>query len=363
MKYEKRVLFTAEETGSRNCRLPCIIPTPQGTLLAFCEARQGGGGDWDLADIFVKRSDDGGATWGDAHRLVGRHAYGEGNAGNVVAMVDRETGKTHLLFCFRYERFFTLETADGGRTFSTPREITSDFNALRARYPWKVLAFGPGHGIQLKRGRLIVGAWASAGEGHEQGANLGHRPSQCFAVFSDDHGKTWQTGAAAAVTGEDVLNPSECIPAELPDGAVLLNIRTESNARRRRWARSMDEGRTWESTWFDATLPEPICASSMLSLGDDCSLMIYVGLDSRPDHSKRAESWREAWDANMAPRKSLALWLSRDQGANWAGPQILEAGKAAYVDACISPDGRSVHILYEHGNDLNLISIPTRELN
>jgi len=359
MTAQKMIVFTPTETASHNCRLPCLVATPQGALLAFCEARQGGGGDWDLADIFVKRSIDGGATWGAPRKIVDRHAYGEGNAGNISAIPDRLTGQTHILFCFRYRRFFRMATHDGGVTFSEPVEITPNFASLHAPYPWTVLALGPGHGIQLGSGRLVIGAWASTGEGQEQGANLGHRPSESFVVFSDDHGKTWQAGAAAARTTQDVFNPSECIPAELPDGSLLLGIRTESNARRRLWALSKDGGRRWDRSWFDAALPEPVCASSLLCPRGTENALVYVGLDSRPDHGKRAGTWREAWEANMAERKNLALWISRDLGEHWSSPVALDAGRAAYVDACESPGGRSMLFLYESANELALLTYPT----
>ena len=43
-------------------RIPGIVLPNRGTLLAFCEARDGG--DRTRTDIVLKRSEDGGKTWG-----------------------------------------------------------------------------------------------------------------------------------------------------------------------------------------------------------------------------------------------------------------------------------------------------------
>ena len=76
---------------------------------------------------------------------------------------------------------------DDGKTFTEPVEITSAFEAFRPSYDWKVLATGPGHGIRLSNGRLLVPVWLSSGTGGHA-----HRPSVVSVVYSDDRGRTWR---------------------------------------------------------------------------------------------------------------------------------------------------------------------------
>ena len=78
----------------------------------------------------------------------------------------------------KYSRVFRKYSDDDGATWSDPEEITETFNRFHNDYDWKVCATGPGHGIQLNNGRMIIPVWLSDGSGTEMGkGHLGHRPS------------------------------------------------------------------------------------------------------------------------------------------------------------------------------------------
>ncbi|MFN9973028.1 MAG: exo-alpha-sialidase, partial [Phycisphaerae bacterium] len=83
---------------------------------------------------------------------------------NPVAFADRKKGLVHFIYCVEYMRAFYLRSDDDGRTFSAPVEITSTFDQFQKDYAWKVIATGPGHGIQLRNGRLLVPVWLSTSE-------------------------------------------------------------------------------------------------------------------------------------------------------------------------------------------------------
>src|SRR5205085_3494114 len=127
-------------------------------------------------------------------------------------------GSVHLLFCVESMRCFYSRSTDDGRTWAAPREITAAFDAFRLEYAWKVLATGPGHGIQLKSGRLVVPVWLSLGTG-----NNGHGDSVSATIYSDDGGKNWKPGEIAVPNAGEFTSPNECCVAELPDGTVLMN--------------------------------------------------------------------------------------------------------------------------------------------
>lgn len=56
-------LFVGRADGYHTYRIPALIVTPKGTLLAFCEGRKAGRSDAGDIDLLLKRSSDGGGTW------------------------------------------------------------------------------------------------------------------------------------------------------------------------------------------------------------------------------------------------------------------------------------------------------------
>ena len=67
---EKTDLFTAGTAGYALYRIPGVVVTAKGTLLAYCEARKSASGDWGTIDVLMRRSTDGGKTWSEARRIV-----------------------------------------------------------------------------------------------------------------------------------------------------------------------------------------------------------------------------------------------------------------------------------------------------
>src|SRR5207247_9204548 len=67
---EKSNLFEAEQDGYTLYRIPGIVATTEGTLLAYCEARKSDKGDWGPIDIMLRRSTDGGKTWEPRRKLA-----------------------------------------------------------------------------------------------------------------------------------------------------------------------------------------------------------------------------------------------------------------------------------------------------
>src|SRR5580692_1936197 len=82
-------VFRAGEDGYHTYRIPALIATPKGTLLAFCEGRHLGRSDSGDIDLLLKRSFDRGKTWTAAKVLVD---FGADTIGNPAPVVDRKTG-------------------------------------------------------------------------------------------------------------------------------------------------------------------------------------------------------------------------------------------------------------------------------
>jgi sialidase-1 len=342
--FERADLFEPGKGGYEMYRIPGIVVTAKGTLLAYCEARQSDKGDWGGSVILIRRGTDAGKTWSPPvvmpqvdGPIVRNPAAVEQKLGkdgevpyhNPVAIPDRD-GAVHFLFCIEYNRCFYTRSADDGRTFAKPKEITGAFDAFRPEYAWQVLATGPGHGIQLKNGRLLVPVWLAIGTGGHA-----HRPSCVSVIVSDDHGATWRRGAIVC-NDPQPKNPNETAAVQLADGRVMFNIRHEGAQHFRAVSISADGETGWSPLRYDRELPEPICEGSLVRLteppADARTRLLFV--------NPRNPTGRE--------RKNLTVRLSYDEGATWEEAKAVETGASGYSDLAVGPD-RTIYCFFERG--------------
>jgi len=353
---DKVDVFEAGKEGYALYRIPGIVTTKRGTVLAYCEARKSDRGDWGTIDILLRRSTDGGKTWGArtniAHVTGPRSKNpvalaqklatpGEVTYNNPVAIPD-SNGAVHFLFCLEYARCFYLRTDDDGVTFSKPVEITAAFDKFRPEYDWKVLATGPGHGIQLKTGRLVVPVWLSLGTGGHA-----HRPSVTSVIYSDDLGRTWVRGEIAGPNEGDWSIPNETCAVQLADGRVLLNMRTESKANRRLLTTSRDGATGWSKPQFHDQLLEPICMAGMVRLSEAPASDKHRLLFSNPHNLDRADG--KAAPGKGRDRKNVSVKLSYDESARWPVSKTVEPGFSGYSDLAVANDG-TILLFYERGS-------------
>src|SRR5882672_8629848 len=230
--------------GYATYRVPGIVLTKRGVLLAYCGGRkQLDKGDWSSADILLRRSSDGGKSWEATRKIAGN---GEDLTDNIVAIADMQTGAVHFLYQKNYLRVFEIDSNDDGRTFTPEREITSVFDAFKPDYDWNVVTPGTGHGIQLKNGRLLASIWIANGVVHPDGTR-GHGPAAVGTIYSDDHGKSWHRGALVARDSEQIKSPNETVATQLPDGKVMVNIRSGGTDHQRAVSSSEDGISNWST--------------------------------------------------------------------------------------------------------------------
>src|SRR5919198_3266790 len=235
----KQDLWVGGEGGYHTYRIPALAVTTRGTLLAFCEGRKHHGGDAGEIDLLLRRSTDGGATWGETQAVVTEASM---TCGNPAPVVDRETGAIWLPFCKNradggealirqgkaLRTVWLTHSADDGRTWARPVEIT----AAVKRPSWTWYATGPCHGVQLQGGRLLVPCDHRTAATTERAEEL-----YSHAIYSDDRGKTWHVGGVVELEGTN-----ECAAVELENGGVYLNCRDQRNRGRRCAAWSDDGG-------------------------------------------------------------------------------------------------------------------------
>lgn len=348
---EKFEVFPPGFNGIARYRIPGIVVTTKGTVLAYCEARKNDSKDWGEIEVHLRRSTDGGKTWQEPKHIAHKAERIEGNprkkdggeheqtVNNPVAIVDRETGAIEMLYCINYARCFSMRSTDDGVTWSAPVEITATFEPFRKHYDWKVIATGPGHGIQMKSGRLVAPIWlAYGGEGD-------HKPSAAATIHSDDHGKTWKAGDLCLPNEGELGDPNETMITELSDGRVMLVARSVSQASRKIVTTSADGATGWSKPVFHEQLWEPVCMASIVT--HPTGVLLF----SNP-HTLGLDKEGQPVPAGRGKRENLCIKLSRDDGKTWPVNKVLDPGKAAYSDLAVLPDG-TVLCLYEAGNSID----------
>ncbi len=346
--FVKSTVFPAGLDGIPQYRIPGMVVTAKGTVLAYAEARREVRSDWGEIEVRLRRSTDGGQTWSAAQHLAHRGeriltnptnrpgGAQEQTVNNPVAIVDGQAGAVQFLYCVNYARCFSLQSTDDGLTWSNPVEITATFEAFRKEHDWQVIATGPGHGIPLRSGRLVVPIWLAYGKA---GA---HIPSAAGTIYSDDHGQSWQAGELCLPNEEPFGVPNETALAELSDGRTLLVSRNVSQPNRKLLTTSPDGATHWTRPTFHQQLWEPVCMASLLAVPAQPSTLIFA-----------APNTVAAQPTGRGRRENLSLKLSRDDGLTWPLTRTLEAGPSAYSDLAALPDG-TLLCLYEAGRDLRL---------
>ena len=349
---ETSAVFPANSNGIVRHRIPGVVVTPKGTVLAYCEARRNNSSDWGEIEIHLRRSTDGGKTWGPGKQIAHAGARLEGNprkaaggereqtVNNPVAIVDRTTGAIEFVYCVNYARAFAMRSTDDGVTWSAPVDITATFEPFRDKYDWKVIATGPGHGLQLKSGRLVVPIWLAYGKTGD------HKPSAAATIFSDDHGRTWKAGDIALPNEGAFGDPNETMITTLSDGRVMLVARSVSKSNRKLITMSADGATGWSTPKFHEQLWEPVCMASIIAHPSKAGTLIF----SNPHTLGRDSSGKEI-PAGRGKRENLVIKLSRDDGTTWPVSRTLDAGPSAYSDLAVLSDG-TVVCLYEKGSDI-----------
>jgi sialidase-1 len=327
----KTIVFEKGEAGYHGFRIPALLVTPQGTLLAFAEARKNNLGDSGDIDLVLKRSSDNGKTWSP---LVVLWNDGENTCGNPCPVVDESTGRIWLPLTWNHgkdhekqikaktgrdtRRVYMSYSDDDGQTWKPPYEVTK----TTKRPEWTWYATGPGNGIQLTRGphkgRLVIPC--------DHNVTLdGKVVRRSHAIYSDDHGQTWQLSEPI---GEKT---NECAVVELADGRLQMNMRSYHGKNRRAIAYSDDGGATWSEVTLDPALIEPVCQASLIRVAFPQGNQRGQILFSNPASKKR---------------DTMTVRLSDDEGQTWASARLVTPGSAAYSSLALLKNDQA-GLLYE----------------
>jgi sialidase-1 len=320
-------VFVAGVEGVNTYRIPALVLAPDGSLLAFCEARKESQTDASPTDLVLRRSLDGGRTWLQMQILL--HGEGKDALMNPCPVVDH-TNSTILLLCEKanavrqdHHQHFLISSSDNGRNWTMPVNIADRIANYDDRFNP-----GPGVGVQMSNGRLVIPGYT--GEADEE------LEEQWYArvLYSDDDGKSWTLGSQVAELSD------ECQAVELADGALMLNMRGNMGKSCRGVAVSRNGGQTWSSFRWDRGLRECPCQASLVRYslagpGNRNRLLF-----ANPDNA--GEKF------GVVERTRMTVRMSYDEGSTWPIRRLIHAGPSSYSSMVRLPDG-DIGLLFEGG--------------
>lgn len=281
-------------------RFPNVVVTMDGTILA----------SFGSSEVMVRRSTDGGATWGPPISIAKPGFQGGGMTvdetnGDILAFVEEKHPPAPLA---------VYRSSDDGKTWT--RQETTIHADKNGHVPSMHMN---DHGITLRHGKH-KGRLVRPSRHYGKATSREEWPNHYTnAIYSDDGGKTWHASDPFPENGT-----GEAAVAELSDGRIYYNSRVHWQERprntRRRSAISHDGGKTWQDWQIVDVLPDGHqhrsygCMGGLVRLpvaGQD--VLIYSNLDTP-----------------AAKRERITLWASFDGGKTWPVKRLVFDGSSAY---------------------------------
>ncbi len=332
----------AGDDGSAAFRIPGLVTTNKGTVLAVYDVRYNSSVDMqERIDIGLSRSTDGGRTW-EKMRLpmsfgeTGGLPSAQNGVGDPAILVDKKTNTIWIVASWIHGmgnqrswfsshpgiekettgQLMLVKSTDDGQTWSDPINITKQVK----RPEWYYLLQGPGKGITMDDGTLVFPI------------DYKDKENMPFAgiMYSKDRGKTWKlhNGARSNTTESQVV--------EIEPGVLMLNMR-DNRGGSRAVSITRDLGQTWtEHPSNRSALNEPVCMASLIKVkAKDNALGKDLLIFSNPNTTKE--------------RKDMTIKVSFDNGLTWEKENqlLLDEGYSWGYSCLTMVDRETVAILYE----------------
>ncbi|MDF2473269.1 MAG: exo-alpha-sialidase, partial [Anaerocolumna sp.] len=326
----QKMLFEGEKGGYAVYRIPGMVTTKRGTMITYVEARSSES-DWAPMDIIMVRSTDSGKTWSKPNVLV--NGLDMGKTVNNPVMIASKDGTIHLLYCVEYGveskggGVFYRKSTNDGLNWSEPIDISASTNPEYRN----AIATGPGHGIELSNGTLIIPIWLVP-KRHEADPSS-HQPSEVSTLYSRDKGLTWNVGEIIPAD-QELTSPNESTVVELSDGSIMINMRNTSTKKQRAVSVSTNGYSNWSKPIFDKTLTDPGCFGSLIRY--DENTILFVNAQSN------------------TIRKNITIKVSYDDGKTWSIKRLVHSGKGAYSELSVDKNGM-IHVLVETAPSKSII--------
>lgn len=284
---------------------------------------------------------------------------------NITEKWQIRTGKNKARLC-------CVTSSDNGQTWSEVRDLTESVIG-ETIHKWATFAVGPGHGVQLENGRLIIPAYAY------------YIPYRCcsypipdtvyphaLSIYSEDYGQTWHLGKMLR------KKSCECEMAEIIDhegrSHLYCNARHTRKTRGHRFeALSENSGVYFDKPHIAPELVEPPsgCQGSVIGFpapefvpNDDAESKACGTSLLSPD----TQTWLLFMHpTNKSSRRDMGVYLNRSplHSSGWDKPRIIHSGPSGYSDLAYNGDKDTFSGLMECGkeNELEQIAFVTFTLN
>jgi sialidase-1 len=313
-KFKVQTVFEGE-------RFPNVVVGMDGTVIA----------SWGSSSYMVRRSEDGGNTWGPVITVAGPGFHGGGltvdeNSGTLFAFVEEGHPPSPLT---------VYKSVDHGISWQSHNieihpDIKGNIPSMHMNERGITLKYGEHAGRLIRPSRRYGG-------GNQREYWPEHYTN---AIYSDDGGDTWHTSDPfpAYGTGEAALE-------ELSDGRIYYNSRRHFstdglNPRMRYIAWSNDGGHTWEDMSISDELPDGdqdrdygLMAGLVRLPLDDHDILLFSNIDSPGGRSRGT------------------IWASFDGGKTWPVKRLAEEGSFAYSSMAAGRNGTPsegmIYLFYE----------------
>jgi len=357
-------VFSSGTEGYKSFRIPAIIKLTNGDLMAFAEGRVHGSGDYGDINIVSKRSSDNGKTWCALSTVVNFDSLQAGNPAPVLDVTDPDYANGRIFLFYNtgnnhegeirkgkgLREVWFITSTDGGLTWSEAKNITMQVHrplqlsvnpAYNFKEDWRSYANTPGHSMQFStgryKGRILVAA------NHSKGNPENHFEDYfAHTFYTDDHGKTFKLSQTVPIPGSN-----EATAAQLSDNCLMLNARNQKgHIKSRIVAISKNGGETWDTTYFDRQLPDPVCEGSILNIGKKKGKHVLAFCNA----------------ADTLQRNNLTLRISYNNGSTWPINLLVDKSPhgasendyTAYSDI-VAINAAEIGVLYERNNYAEIV--------
>lgn len=320
---ERTVVFRPGDGGSKYYRIPAVVVTPDGAVLAVADKRIESLRDLPgKIEIVARRSNDGGRTWGEIVTIAPYDSVG--GCGDPALVVDEKRGNVLCVFTHGNGlwqqspgQISVAHSSNGGKTWSKAinlnPQILSDKEGMAGKIYTETLFATSGRALQLRSGRLMFAVVARP-KNSKRFVN--------YAIYSDDGGYHWRASSPAYLDGD------EAKIAELADGTLMMSIRVREKGPRK-FVYSHDCGETWSEMVENSDIIDPACNGDLIVVRDGDHSLLLHSLPGVPDD-----------------RRDVSVYTSFDEGRTWPVKTLVVPGGAAYSSIVQLADG-SIGILTE----------------
>ncbi|XP_008331539.1 sialidase-4 [Cynoglossus semilaevis] len=372
----KTTLFERERNGI-TYRIPALVYLRHcHTFLAFAEKRTSPS-DCDAKILVMRRGtlkEDGTVQWASSeemttasfpnYRTMSPCPVFEKNSrtlflfficvrGNTTERKQCITGKNRTRLC-------CVSSSDDGHTWSPATDLTESVIG-ETIHKWATFAVGPGHGVQLENGRLIIPAYTYYIKYRCCSYPIPFTVlPRALSIYSEDFGQTWHMGKMLG------KKSCECEMAEIIDHEGRSHLYCNArNSGYRCEALSENSGVYFDKPHVARELVEQRCGCQGSVIGFPAPEFVpNDDAESKACGTSLLSPDTQTWllfmhPTNKSSRRDMGLYLNRSplHSSGWDKPRIVHRGPSGYSDLAYNGDKDQFSCLMECGKESELEQI------